>query len=113
MSWVNNVILTYSAAEPEWGPIETVNAALHEKWPSQHFLEADDFYETWYGGTKCLECAVHVAAFDGLPLEDLCAALRTVPWCEPEHVRLFWCGQEDHAFEPVNWRTYGSDERRD
>jgi len=106
MSYVNNVILTFSIMEYIGQRIEEVNAALSQKemrtaqgFPTKELGECDD--EHAYGGSKCLEAPVFVAAFNYILQSEVLSAVQAAEWEYPEDVRVFWCGQDDNAFEQI------------
>ena len=105
MSYVNNVIVTFSVSEEEREVIKAFNAALARIVETgQGFRDMSDNHD-WYGGSKCLEHHVYVAAFNYIHSDQVSRALAAVEWKYPEDVRLFWCGQEEDAFEPVDWQA--------
>jgi hypothetical protein len=103
VSYVNNAILTFDVGERTKERIAEVNAGLESLGLNQR-LRDDDLGEFGdaYGGSKCLEHNICVAAFNYVTLENFLAAVRSAAWNSPENVRVFWCDQEEDAFEPVS-----------
>jgi hypothetical protein len=53
-----------------------------------------------YGGSKNMEAPLYAGAFNYLPLDELMAFLRTVPWSQPDEVQLIVNAQHD-----TRWRV--------
>lgn len=107
MSWVTNIILSYSLGEYTEKRIAEVNQFFGSV-PDRH--EGGNYEEeplasvesVWEGKGKALECNVFIGAYNYFPLEDFLVHLRSVTWEEPEAVQLFVKDQEDSKFQAVD-----------
>ena len=105
MSYVNNVILTFSIGEDVLDRIGDVNNFLARY--NQGVLPGVwDRQPDWYGGDKALEQPVFIAAFKYVSAETIVEAVKEVEWREPESVRVFFCEANDDAFGQI-WPVKG------
>jgi hypothetical protein len=99
MSHVDNVILSFSILEDERPIMESVNEWLRAHVSGQSFgpdlVNADGAY----GGAKCLETPLFIAAFNYLPEDAFLGFLRTLPWRCPGEVQVIVQRQNDDVFE--------------
>jgi len=66
--------------------------------------------ERWYGGTKYLEAALYIGAFNHLDLEALIAHIRSLDWPGPTSVQLIHKGQEESRFTVLDVVEHGWDD---
>jgi hypothetical protein len=108
VSYVDNVILSFSRVEPEvatetgrdYEIMDTINAWLLGV-TGQQFGPDIGGRSDCYGGRKYLETPLYVAAFNYLPETDFVAFLRTLPWREPQHAQLLIKRQHEDRFEII------------
>ena len=116
MSRVMNVILTFRCLENANSCIGQINRALQKQDPERTgFSGLCISQETSFGilgGDKILEVMIYVAAFNYMPLDCLCGALRAVYWRDPENVQLFIKDEHDVRFHEAEWRHYRDAECR-
>lgn len=105
MSEVTNLILTFQCAEDEAARIEDVNSfeyrGLKMNVVSADFDKDMEKGYSWYGGTKFLETALYIGAFNHFPLEQFIEHLKKIKWDEPENVQLFVKEQFDFKFRLI------------
>src|ERR1700722_7070433 len=97
MSNVTNAILSHSCIEG--APADELHVAVEAAGiTSGQFTRVDK-----HGvGTKSMEVAVYVAAFNHLDEPALLGAIRSVKWISPDHVQLFLCRQEEFRFTEID-----------
>jgi hypothetical protein len=95
MSVVTNIIL--AAALDEYG-VDLLNAALGKARLGGRLERMDKEA----GGTKVMEAAIWLAAFNHLNLEAFVAMVKTVEWETPGEVSLFVKEQEDDVFREID-----------
>ena len=91
MSYVTNVILSFSILENEEACLKEVNIYF----PAQElpFKKLQD-----YAGSKFLEQPTFIGAFNYLGTEEFIEHVRKVHWKFPKLVQLFICDQEDEQY---------------
>lgn len=100
MSWVTNAILMHGSLEISSGDrryriIDDLHAAMARAGiTSGEFVRVDQYAR----GTKAMEAAVYVAAFNHLDEKTLIATIRSLPWEHPDWVQLFLRRQEEERF---------------
>jgi hypothetical protein len=102
MSYVSNVILSFSIMEDEVKRIKDVNDKL-TKQEQRGFVFPDG--QDWHGGSKALERPTFLAAFNYLDLERFIWDLATCNWDVPEEVQVFICDQHEDLYRevPLPW----------
>jgi hypothetical protein len=98
MSEVTNLLLAFSILEPEDVRIAAVNDWLvrNDQLPLKNVWKNSECV----GGSKHMEAPLYAGAFNYLPLGELMAFLRTVPWSQPDEVQLIVNEQDD-----TRWRV--------
>ena len=100
MSYVANVILSFSICEDEGPRMAEVNSFFVRE--GQERLNGFNRYpdpDCCLGGSKRLERPSFVAAFNYLPTKQFIEHVRNaVHWEFPEQVQLFICGQDDERY---------------
>jgi len=107
MSFVTNLILSFSILEDESSRVSEIN--LYENNGRGFELATADFEreknpssnKAWYGGTKFLETPLYIGAYNGLDVEGLIKHLKIVNWEYPESVQLFLKEQESDKFRTI------------
>lgn len=99
MSYVTNVLLSFSILEDEDARMAEVNGWLSQNDSrGQQLGDISGAEDPKYGGSKFMEVPLWGAAFNYVDLDGLRGAVRAAKWKEPEHVRLFVCDQDDDTF---------------
>lgn len=96
MSYVTNVLLSFSIMEDAEARVAEVNENLAEH--SQGQKLGDIWQSDVYGGSKYMEVPLYGAAFNYVEAARFIEAVRSASWKEPEHVRVYVCDQDDDAF---------------
>lgn len=103
MSQVTNVILKVACGDEEH--VRDLNTLWSSGKP---LVSCDAAYDDaliqggWYGGDKHLECEIYPAAFNHLNLDELCEAIRRVPWEYPDSVQLFAQAENQDRLREIN-----------
>ena len=97
MSSVSNCILSFSVLEDIPARIIAVNAVLSPQ--SFVSIEDESLPKGWYGGSKMLETALLVGAFNYFPEDEFMGWLKTINWRCPEEVQLIIKRDDDLLFE--------------
>jgi hypothetical protein len=98
MSYVDNVILSWSILENEDERISEINAWMRDNAGGQQFVDVTAHPEA-YGGAKYLETTLLMGAFNYMPEEEFLQFLRTLPWRDPTDVQYIVKRQESDRFE--------------
>jgi hypothetical protein len=99
MSDVTNLILSISTYDDEQGKLKEVNTYFLAR-ETKPLISVDDpiLPKAWYGGSKFLECALSIGAFNHLDLDDFLDHLRSIQWRWPEQVQVIAKAQEALTF---------------
>jgi len=99
MSDVTNLILSISIDDDEQGKLKEVNTYFLAR-QTKPLISVDDpsLPKAWYGGSKFLECALSVGAFNHLDLDAFLDHLRSLQWRWPDQVQVIAKEQEDLKF---------------
>ena len=89
MSVVTDVILV----EFEWGDDGKSEAMDYVK-----ELYSFNRVDQHAGGSKCMQCTVHLAAINYLDHEELLERVRAAPWGSSEHVQVFLKSEDGNQF---------------
>ena len=109
VSHVDNVILSFSITEDEtpedengqsrYVLMDQINAWLRENaGQRQEFGPELGYLHGSYGGAKCLETPLYIAAFNYLPESEFMDFLRSLPWREPDEVQVITKRQHEDVF---------------
>lgn len=98
MSYVTNVLLSFSVMEDADGRVAEVNDHLAEHSRGQKLGDIWQSDPPVYGGHKCMERPLYGAAFNYVEVKRFIEAVRSASWKEPEYVQVFICDQEDDVF---------------
>ena len=107
MSFVTNLILSFSIREDEKSRVDELN--LFQNNGRGFELVSVDFEReinpesdrTWYGGSKFLETPLFIGAYNHLDIDGLIEHLKIVNWEYPEDVQLFLKEQEFDTFKII------------
>jgi hypothetical protein len=100
MSLVTNMILTCSVSEnldPEDTDYPCAIAEI-QRWLQRHRYGELTDVAPYAGGTKALETAVFLGAFNYLRLGDFLAAVQAAPWSYYDSVQVFVQEQNDTLY---------------
>jgi hypothetical protein len=107
MSWVMNIVLSFSVCEDTEERMAEVNR-FFESVPNNYkggVYEEEPLAsveEVWEGKGRDMECNLFIGAYNFFPLEAFMAHLKTVNWEEPDNVQLFVQDQEDLKFHLID-----------
>lgn len=104
MSYVSNVILSFSIMEDEKARLRDINGIIERLGTNGRFK---DLPYSATGGTKALERPTFISAFNYLSIPNLITEMKSIRWDRPDQVQLFVCDQE----EDVYWLRYPDTER--
>ena len=107
MSYVSNVILSFSILEDDEARIDEINNIIRELNDRPGFLKE----QPHCGGTKALERPTFIGAFNYLPLPEFVRRVRALHWKEPHLVQVHCCDQEEDIYtERMHQRPYNEDD---
>lgn len=98
MSYVTNVILSYSIIEKD-EKIEEINKFFEKDTAPFVSVDSPELPHGWYGGTKMLETPLFIGAFNHLRLDQLMHHIAQIEFEEPQSVQLIVKDQEDDVFK--------------
>ena len=108
MSWVADVVLTFSLAEifdedeihlENVAALDTINAWLEGRHGAQ-LLEISDKA----GGNQPMQSSVYGGAFNMLKIEEFVQLVKSQPWVEPENVQLLIKDEQEERFTIYEFR---------
>ena len=103
MSEVTNLIISFSPLEDETSRINEVN--LFSNGDRGFNIISADFEEgnrkRWYGGSKMLETAMYIGAFNHLDLEGLIEHMKNINWEDQKSVQLIVKEENDDKFKII------------
>lgn len=107
MSFVSSYVILTSIAEEDEGTLEAINAFFAGRNPG--FDDGCGFAQISQHLTsgKALQACVFAGAFNYLDDAAFLAHLRSVPWQEREHVRVFINGEHDAGWSELPIRRDG------
>jgi hypothetical protein len=112
MSLVTNALVMFSICEKTdegscWAVFNDLVATEPTSGGQRFVLLNDLSHESpqVYGGSKCLEQHVAVAALNFVSRRQLAEMMAKAPWEYPDDAQLLVCEQEDSRFSEVNWRV--------
>jgi len=107
MSYVTNLILSFSIGEDEISRVDEINI-FHNNGRGFKLKSADfereinqESNRAWYGGSKFLETPLYIGAYNHLNIEGLIEHLKIVNWDYPEAVQLILKEQDSDKFRII------------
>lgn len=101
MSYVTNLILSFSVIENTLNRLKEINSYFEEGCGFV-YVEDEILPRGWYGGTKYLEVELFIGAFNYLDEEELINHIKSINFEEPESVQLIIQRQYEDTFSIIN-----------
>ncbi|NVO30788.1 hypothetical protein [Hymenobacter lapidiphilus] len=102
MSRVTNLMIAFNSSEDSKGVIEQLRKFTYRNLPFNITSVKDEkLPESWYGGTKYLECNILLGAFNHFEIKPLVEYMRQMTWDSPECVQLIIKEEWDVRFRIV------------